>query len=81
MSAFAIRIQSELDVPVAGRIKKSMPAMLQPLLERHVLRDLNVLALSLGSNGSEPTETRFLKLARFDHLVEDLLRGFSWMPS
>jgi len=27
MSAFGIRNQSELDVPVAGRIKKSIPGM------------------------------------------------------
>jgi hypothetical protein len=33
MSAFGMRIQSAEPVPVAGRMKKSMPAMLTP---RHV---------------------------------------------
>ena len=70
MSAFAMRTQSELEVPVAGRIKKSIPAMLEPCPST-MREDLNVLEVDASLSGeSEPSKAWLFQRTCIKHVVQ-----------
>ena len=80
MSALGSLNQSELEVPLAGRMKKSMPAILTPIFPRVEARfECN------GTNPSryylEPTESWFVQQALIAHGVEFSLGLFSSEPT
>jgi len=81
MSAFAIRTQSELDVPVAGRMKKSIPGMFDPH-DSHAMRRTSMCwSDSIALGNLEPSKPWLIKTTAFEQFIEDRFGFFPDVPS